>query len=373
MKIGILTFHFAQNYGALLQAYALQRYLQQLGHSVEIINYEPDWVERGGPFRMPVSKEAVHADLVIAYQKLTRFKAFLSGKNLHPLFSDFRSRYLTESNRKYRTLEALRKDPPQCDVYVCGSDQIWNPSVQAGLDPAYFLDFGSARRVAYAASFGRNDVEDSFHELLSELLGEFFAIGVREKSGMDLVQRLSGRRPAWVPDPALLLPDYDEIIEPPGRDKDYLMSYVLRSGAGIGEVQQHIAERLNIEVVVPYNRQRRWKGVGSEVVCSPGQWLGLIKSARVVVTNSFHGTVFSILFKKPFITVALPDSKASLNDRMISMLDRLGLSDRMLRQISDERVVNILSEEIDWEQVHEKLSEWRLEARRYLNSALSQV
>lgn len=373
MKIGIITFHFVENYGALLQAYALQRYLQQLGHSVEIINYQPDWVERGGRFRLPISKRAVHADLVIAYQKLTRFKAFLSGKCLHPLFSDFRSHYLAESKREYRTLKALRKDPPQCDVYVCGSDQIWNPSVQVGLDPAYFLDFGSARRVAYAASFGRDDVEDSYHDVLRELLGKFHAIGAREKSGLELVEQLSGKRPAWVPDPVLLLSDYDEITELPNRDRDYLMSYVLRSGEGIGDVQQHIADCLDIEVVVPYNRQRRWKGVGTEVVCSPGQWLGLIKSAQVVVTNSFHGTVFSILFRKPFVTVALPGSKAGLNERMVSMLDRLGLSDRMLQQISDEHVMNILNEEIDWAQVSEKLAEWRSEAKVFLESAMNQV
>jgi polysaccharide pyruvyl transferase WcaK-like protein len=213
-------------------------------------------------------------------------------------------------------------------------------------------------------------VEASYHGLLEDLLGKLFAIGVREKSGLELVRQLSGQEPAWVPDPALLLSDYDEITESPIHENDYLMSYVLRSGEGIGEVQQYIANCLGLEVIVPYNRQRRWKGIGTEVVCTPGQWLGLIKNARIVVTNSFHGTVFSILFRKPFVTVALPGNKACLNERMVSMLDRLGLSGRMLQNNSGEGVMDIINEEIDWHRVHEKLEVWRLEAKTFLECAL---
>lgn len=372
MKIGIITFHFVHNYGGVLQAYALQRYLQSLGHDVELINYHPDWVENGGRFKWPVSKRTIRADIVIAYQKFNNLKRQLTGnRELVRSYAEFQRNHLTLSPQRFRNLRQLRATPPRYDVYVCGSDQIWNPSVQYGVDPAYFLDFGHAKRIAYAASFGRPEIESAHHAKIGALLAKFSAISVRESNGVDLIERLSGCVAACLPDPTLMWNDYDAVAEAPDRNREYLMSYVLRSGENVGEIQTVLASLLDLEIVVPYNHHRRWKGVSSEVVCSPGQWLGYIRHSRFVVTNSFHGTLFSVIFKKPFIFVGLGGKKSGLNERSISFLTRLGLTDRMMLDSNPGDARRIAEQEIDWRYVYGLLEEWRAEADSFVRNALA--
>lgn len=372
-RVGILTYHFADNYGAVLQAYALQRYLQELNLDAYLVDFDPDHVARGGRFWLPTSKKKLRANLIIGYQKYVRLRSRLSGnQKQRQQFQVFRDAHLDIQGIRYRSLKQLQKNPPECDAYVCGSDQIWNPSPQYGVEPAYYLDFGSeeTKRIAYAASFGRGSVDAEYHAEIAPLLKRMDHIGTREESGVQVVREIANVEASWVPDPTLLISDYSPIIAEFEPEREYLMSYVLRDGGYINKVLEHVSKQLGIEVVVPHNPMKRWKGIGKEIDPGPSEWLARIKAARVVITNSFHGTVFCILFKKPFISVGLSGQHSQLSERAISLLGRLGLMDRFITDYNSQQIDTLIQAEIDWEGVESQIQVWRSEARQYLVNAL---
>jgi len=371
MKIGILTFHFADNYGAVLQAYALQTYIEALGHDVSIINYRPLYMTNGGCLRLPRSKRDVYANATVLFIKIARLRAALTGKKRDMAFAAFRSKHLKIGELEYTTLSQLRAEPPNCDAYICGSDQIWNPPARAGVDAAYYLDFGAktCRRISYAASFGAAVLDEDYKQDIGRLLRRLDAVSVREESGVKLAESMAGQHALWVPDPALLLNDYASVMSEP-EDKDYVFSYCLCGNDYIKDVQEFVAKSLRSRVLLPYSPQQRWASNGTVVHLGPSEWLGCIKCARAVVTNSFHGTVFSILFCKPFITVPLSGRKQGLNERFTSLLTRLGLSSRLLSSAKETHIQQLMKTQIDWEDVHRRLRIWQNEARDYLVHAL---
>jgi hypothetical protein len=209
-KIGIITYHFVPNYGAAMQAWALQKHLESLGHEIFIIDYRPSHLTTGGYFHFPRNRWSLRANLVIAYQKVMGLKQWLNGdggKQGH--FEQFHQKYMLFSDLCYQSNRQLRKNPPQADVYICGSDQIWNASEQFGIDPSYFLDFApeGIQRIAYAASFGRPKVHPRFKSSTADLIRSMDAISVREQSGVGIIKDLSNRDSEWVPDPTLLVND----------------------------------------------------------------------------------------------------------------------------------------------------------------------
>lgn len=360
MKIGIITFHYANNYGAVFQSYALSAYLRSIGHEVELIDYQSDDMINGGALRCPLSRTAIKADIYTIYIKWRKFRKISTEDHAKAAFDDFRNKFLTISPRRYTSFTELRDDPPRCDAYICGSDQIWNPPIHVGVDPAYYLEFAPAgrRRIAYAASFGRNDIEPYYRAEMARLLEKMDALSVREKNGADLVERLTGRSAAWHPDPTLLLDDYDAITTAPA-ESGYLFTYILREKEWVEKANQLVADKLQAPVIDPHRKKM-----------SPTEWIGYLKNAKFVVTNSFHGTVFSIIFRKPFVTVGLTGKKASLNDRMLSLLGRAGLEARFLAAYDEEALLRLVDASIDWDAAHSRLKEWRAEAQRYLTGAL---
>lgn len=372
-RIGILTYHFADNFGAVLQAYALQKLLDSMGHEAEFIDYRPAHVEKGGSFWFPSSRQKIKANCVVAYQKLTTLlQKVLDDGGRHAAFVSFREQNLPQGSPRYLTLDSLRQAKMPYDCLVCGSDQIWNSSVQYGVDPAYFLDFGNPnqRRVSFAASFGKGKVNPEHRADVGRLLKQMDHISIREQSGLEIVQELADRTAVWTPDPTLMWDDYDSITEDVGR-QDYIMSYVLRSADLVSEVQQLVAEELKLPMMVPKVRFGRWKNTGVEINPSPGQWLGYIRDANFVVTNSFHGTAFSVIFRKPFISVGVTGKKSGINDRAKSMLARLGLSDRFVESYDPAEIKLKLQTPIEWTDVTNRLAAWRNESMEFLNGALS--
>ena len=155
LNIGLLTFHFADNYGAVMQAYALQEYLRQQGHESEFIDYQPAHVENGGSFWLPTSKHRIKANIYIAYQKYTRWKSRILGDHgRSESFQKFRDENLIVATQRFKSLEELKSVGLPYSHLICGSDQIWNSSPQFGIDPAYFLDSGE-RIVLERRSFCR--------------------------------------------------------------------------------------------------------------------------------------------------------------------------------------------------------------------------
>ncbi|HFD32820.1 MAG TPA: polysaccharide pyruvyl transferase family protein [Gammaproteobacteria bacterium] len=373
-RVGVLTFHFADNYGAVMQAYGLITCLRSLKLDAHIINYHPDYVEGGGSFRFPCSKNDIRANFVISYQKIIKIRnRLIADGGLREKFNEFRKNHLYISDPNYKTIESLRVSPPLLDVYIAGSDQIWNPSEQYGVDPAYFLDFGSpfVRRISYAASFGRDVLAKDSQKKIGELLRRFDAISIRECSGVDIIKNISNLSAKWLPDPTFLVDDYQQIIKKPKEVERYMMSYVLRSGKGVSEIQTYLAKRMKLKIIVPYNPMKRWKGVGETIYPGPEEWLGYMRYADFVVTNSFHGTVFSVLFNKPFITIGLTGKKGGLNERAKSLLERLGLEERLLTEFTSDKADLLMKQDIDWEAVNKRVAEWKTEALAFIKKEVA--
>ncbi len=356
MKIRILTFHAVSNYGAVLQAYALQETLRLQGHDVAFIDYRPPYLTTGGSFWFPRSRWHVDANLVIAYKKVMALKELTGGMRAqNRLFTDFIEKDLILDDRKYKNIAELRRNPPEADLYICGSDQIWNPSRQYGVDPACFLDFGESgtKKISYAASFGKPGVPQRHEKEIAGYLEKLDGISVREASGVDLVKRLSGREASLVPDPTFLI-DWtkQDPLNAPAKtgDQKQIFFYVLRDGTGIYEAQQSLSQK-GFHIIQPNNPHQRWPAHGEVNAMGPWDWLREISRSDAVVTNSFHGTVFSILLQKNFLAVHLSGEKSGLNERMDNVLEQTGLADRVSVDTDPNSLSDTLQRAIDWESV----------------------
>lgn len=358
MKIGIITFHWATNYGAVLQAYALQTYLTQCGHEVGVIDYVPHTQSK------KLSKCFLTKRLWLVPSRLLEYVKELR-------LNQFRRRYLNLSGR-YHSSEELQRQPPECDAYVCGSDQIWNPHFTAKGERkptlSYFLAFGpeNVKRVAYAASFGCTEYPDRLVHLILPDLRKFNAISVRESSGCGILRKIGVENISLVPDPTLLLTveDYNRLISvPKKKNQKYTFFYALHSG------------QKPMEQIKSYlKKQLRFNIVGSTAAGSGAQgitgWLGTIKSAQAVVTNSFHGVAFAILFKRPFIAVPVKGRLAGMNDRFLTLLGNLGLEDHILEQYDPDHIDALLTRQMNWTVVDSRVDALRREAETFFRNSL---
>lgn len=380
MNVGLLTFHFSDNYGAALQAYALRRWMTEQGHHASFIDYRPAHIEHGGSLCLPTSPAKLKANLKVVYLAVSSFiHEHFGNKRQKDKFDRFRERFLdvrpdAAPTDNGASLAAARS----FDLIVAGSDQIWSPSQHFGFDPNYFLAFAKpfrARKISYAASFGRDRVSSSEAAQLPPLLRNFDAISVREASGVTLVERATGHKPANVPDPTLLHSDYAELTDsaPSGQDGPYVFCYGLRSPDNIRQTADLAAKQLGCPIRSPHNPHRRWLEIGDTVYPDPGEWVSLIRNARFVVTNSFHGTVFSLLFKKPFIVAGLTGDKAPANARALNLLRAVGLESRFAPSFSAQNTQALMAREIDWADVDRRLADLRQAGQDFLSTQLKAV
>jgi len=192
------------------------------------------------------------------------------------------------------------------------------------------------------------------------------AISVREESGVQLVSSLSDRTAEWLPDPVLLHDDYSSLISRPTAS-DFVFAYSPSAQSAIYRFQNKIARMLHVPMIVPYDSRPYALTHTNVISLGPSEWLGYLAQSRIVVTNSFHGVMFSILFRKPFIAVALRGAKKELNERFASTLSRLGLLKYLLTgDEPDAEVQRLIAAEPDWDAVHARIHEWREEAMVFL-------
>ena len=387
MKIGIITYHFPYNCGAALQCFALQTKLEELGHEVCIINYRPWYHQnRYTPLKNPVyfAGKRFHdpADNLLkrVYHAGDGFlRTVHSWKNYSAVelkekkFRTFVKRYLKET-RVYRTLKQLQKDPPKCDMYISGSDQLWNCGITGGVfDSAYFLDFGGddIGKMSYSVGADFSKLENPA-EVLKDLVKGLDVISLREEKFLPDVQKaVDGKIPTHVDvDPTLLLTADKYIAHMPDlpREKEpYILTYTMT-----GETQKQIyngakllSEKLGIKVIdVSGDPNKMNKKVEDNRLCSPDELLWYVKNAEYVVTNSFHGTVFSVIFQKKFVTIP----HAQTGNRVTELLDKLGLSARYHRVTTD--AVEAVTNELDYNAVTEKLSALRANSTEFLSESI---
>lgn len=309
MKVGILTFHASHNYGSMLQAYALQQTVIGLGHECEIINFRTERQRRfyrpfytKGGLRSKVKALLYPRIAFNDYRKYQFFEHFLHDK-------------LRLSEQQYSTFEQLRDADLPYDTIIAGSDQIWNTSC-FDHDPAYFLSFVPAdiRKVAYAPSMGpepQTQVRREFEKSIRKALAGFSAISVRESDTADRVEQITGHRPTVTIDPTLLLtPEQWQSLIPSRQiyKKDYILAYTPTQNEKVFSEGIGLSKKLNLDIVVTQSHKSRyWKSISNRFrfinATGPLEFLNLLKNSSLIVTDSFHAVVFSILFNKKFLSV----------------------------------------------------------------------
>lgn len=385
MRIGIVTYwSSSDNYGQQLQCYALQKYLIGLGHDAYLIKYMPTshiplWrrIARSVKYRLLVSSEQKEKD---------RNTKLISEKNkllnCRRGFKEFRDKYIKSTEIVYRNIKELRNNPPAADIYICGSDQVWNNSLSDPDTAGWFLDFGkpTVKRVSYAASIGR-DIDSSEINRFTKYLKNFNAISVREQKAYALCHQLGFDESIIAIDPTLLLnsSDYDSIaIDSNGADvagKPYVFIYTLniRTAEEIywDDFQKIIAEDgLQIRSVSSSGylpARELLPGVQNEQATIP-EWLSLIKHSEYVITTSFHGVVFCLLYHKPFYAVLLNNEYSKGNDRIISLLESLDLSFLIIS--NKESLTQAGFDRIDWVEVDEKIVLLRKKSVHFIDEIL---
>ena len=348
MKIALLTIWHEKNYGAELQAYATIRALQQLGHEVELIDIRLSDCHRPN-----------------LNGRIGNWVSYFGPANRK--FNCFWSKFFP-TTRRYHSVNELKENPPQADVYMVGSDQVWNPDLTGDFAKMFFLDFGSdtVRRVSYASSFGTDTWNATYlTKDVKRLLDRFNSLSCREESGIGLLKDVFGVQATMTVDPTLLFDHYQELtgeLAP----KNTLVYYPLTSDLELTSFAKYVASNLGLDLV--NNMQSSfvfgkitWDRVGIE------DWVRNIAEAQFVITRSFHGLVFSILYRKPFAIIVNRNNRAT---RILNLLEQLGLEERYYNSIDICYESHPWSVPIDYDAVHARLKSLRQSSFKYLMSAL---
>lgn len=376
-KTGILTFHKSINYGSVLQAYALLRAIRKTGNSVEVIDYQQknyDYIY--GIFRKPISLDNIKFNVVNAYfSKVLR----LRKKN----FEEFRKKYLNLSIKKYQHGDDLESLGTVYDYLVCGSDQIWNPNAR-DFDTNFFLPIPhQAKKISYAVSINGGALEklENREEIKQNLL-DFDEISVREILGKKrLEQFLSGEKSVSVVlDPTLLhgKEEYESICSSRLIEEPYIFFYSVTFSEYAVKAAEILSDRLGLPVYTLYTGRSSAKVVLTRKkirFCmktnAPEDFLSLIRHADYVVTNSFHGTAFSIIFQKQFYSIGKTDEDGNLiaDERICNILELLGITDRFVS--GQELKILPLETCIDYDAANLKRQKLAEKSMEYLTSVLS--
>lgn len=308
-RAGIITFHNAENYGAALQTYALMTTLAGFGLEVNVVDYR-----NRGVFIRNLLKNLFY------------LATFQNPVRNHSSFRDFQKGFLNLTAQAYRSLESFANHASQFDFLFFGSDQIWNPDLANGFDPLYFGQFHtSARKIAYAASLGKDEITPQERQRLNFLIRDFDAVGVREETMLPLIDREAD----CVVDPCMLLPAerWREIAADNPVMEDFIFIYQLFRNSNINEAALQLANTLDKEVYIlsPYPVLRHSSRLHKIGRITPNEFINYFQRAGLVLSDSFHGNLFSILFEKPFYTF-LPPVKTG---RITTLLDKLRLSHRI--------------------------------------------
>lgn len=367
MKIGQLTFHASHNYGSVLQAYALSRQLQLMGHETEFINLRPQ--AQRDAYRIIRDKErGVHrAFHLMLYPWL---------KKRYDEYERFITQVLPLGREEFCSTEEMKNRGFAYDAYVCGGDQIWNPACQ-DFETAYYLQFlaedDPARKLSYAPSLGKAKLDEATLQQIGQWVRRFDAISVREEEGAALIRTVTDKPVRSVCDPVLLLErsEWEKLAVSPRHKKPYILVYFLENNHGSRGLTEYLRKTLGYEVVI-FNEYLRdfVKPYHKAYGASPEEFVGLFLNASFVYTNSFHGTAFATLFEKPFLTAIAADQENAKNNndsRKIDYLKRLGLENRLYTGGSPSRDALLA---VDFTAAREKREQFRAESLQYLTDAL---
>lgn len=351
MKIGIISM-VSDNYGNRLQNYALQEVLTEMGNLVETLNNP--WNDDYNPGKELV-KSNVKKFIYGLTRKPARYERKINFDKFNNTFIKFSKFWLNLENDRKKAAEYY-------DLFICGSDQVWNSEAWE-ITGKYFADFADKKkRASYAASFGiENIIEDRKGEFKDYLLGMNY-ISVREQSGVNIVENLIGKKVNCHLDPTLLLSasEWNNVVGKSLKVNDkYMLCYFLGSVSEdfLSEIARYSKE-MNIKIFSICNEQNAThNNVG------PDEFVSLIRNAEFILTDSFHGTVFSIIYHKPFYTFSRKGVKQSMDTRVTSLLKLLGFEERFEPNYKElNQIFNV-----DFNKADEVLKKEKKKAMEYLS------
>lgn len=359
MKIGILTFHYAYNYGALMQAWALKEFLISKGHDVSFVNHKNKKIVESyciydAKYLKSDSKSAFFIKIllyplkvILRLVKYKKFKLFIA--------KEFQINKKTDDINDYEAL-------------IVGSDQVWNWKLTGGFDNFYWGKIKSdnnQRYIAYAVSLNSDKLENENE--ISKLLGNFHSISVREQNLVTLLSPLTEKTISFVSDPTLLIDKetWRKLIKPQNSPKKkYILAYPIRDAKNVIHIAKKISEKENKKYHIIRGEAYLKFWSEDKSLESPYGFISLIANADTVVTSSFHGTILSIIFNKRFYTIRCKDKN---NVRVESLLDTLGLNNRLINDYNE--ITHI--DEIDYEKVNQKIKDLKTCSVKYLLTAIN--
>ncbi len=378
MKVGIITFHKVNNYGAVLQAYALQKTVQKLGCKCDIIDYGRKnlrdvllWQKnkllcflKGKPDHQGYSN--------IEFINMYFTTVFFNNKVVADKFNTFRKGLETSRFVHSGTIKELNKE---YDLFISGSDQVWNCG-RVIMDKSYFLNFvdQNEKKGSYAASFGIKEIPHKYVEDYRLLLSKYKYLSVRETAGADIIKDLIHRDAKVVLDPTLLLDkeEWFELIGKAQNHKPVIVVYMLEYSEKLLEFARGLSKKTNYPIRLlnkPYNRKVE-EEFRTDV--GPIEWLKEIQNATYVITNSFHGVAFSINFNKTFfVEIAEERIRGAMGSRIEHILKTFELEDRLINQRKQDRNLKDPNNfDIDYDKINIRLRELREDSMLYLDDML---
>lgn len=352
MKVGILTFHYAYNYGAALQAYGLQKALQELGFKPSIIDYRS----------LPIM--AHNRGLGILSGR------FLSVIKMRSRFKTFQEDHMLLSKRLYNA-KAIIRETKDYKALIVGSDQVWNTNATNG-DTIYFLDIPLSKhikKISYAACFGEEEIKKSSKQHISRYLSNFDFISVRNMMSANIVSKYHGTMPKVVLDPTVLT-DFTLVTSKKISMTPYILVYALHRGKDEKKMTQLVNEAKKTINLPVYSISQRWDFPIADCYIrniGPSEWLTYFEQAAFIITDSFHGLLFALKYQKPFMVSAL-NNKAN---RIIEIVNKYTLSDRVILNDADMPKNEIYKYEIDYSKISQNMDRDVQESREFLLRALS--
>jgi len=380
INIGIVTIVNVNNYGAELQAFALHKKLLMLGHDNEIIDYIyyilPGHTET---FKSkPIFKiSATNKIKWKVIKTIDFFKSKIWSKEAKNRSNKFNSFHLqnTKFSTPYKSYEELYNAKMKYGTYIIGSDQVWNPGTQTSLLP-YFLTFAplNSKKIAYAPSFGISKIPEEQTEIYKECLNNINVLSCRERRGVEMIKEITGRIATHVVDPTLLLSreEWMDIAIAPKLidDRPYILIYVITYSPYIKKLAEYLGEKTGyrlIRICKKAGKEDAQSNIENVSDAGPAEFLGYFSKASFIVSNSFHGTVFSTIFNKPFYTI-LPSHKSN-TVRQKDFLSLLGLEDRLIHEGSE--FPDSKSLKVDFKEANLIISTKIKDSVDYLNNAVT--
>lgn len=376
MRIGVITLHRVVNYGSALQAYALQRFLEKKDYGdVELIDYI-------FPNAFHKVKRSLKDRLRLFYCVEIRDMYFRGKRKKIKRLRSFYNHYYHLSSVQYKSVDEIMNNPPLYDLYITGSDQLWNVNTLRN-DPVPYCEFApnGKRRISFAASFTINKLPDEFKESVRHRLDKYSHIGVREKSSLDIVNDLQLKPDITVCntcDPTLLLgkEDYDELANYSTIRVEgtyilvYGLTYAYNPEPALSYVINEARKKFGCKVVAIESYKVKLEGHDQRIVgIGPSEFCWLFAHAKFVVTSSFHGTMFSIIYRCPFVSITPPMNHS--DRRIIDILENMGLtrsyiySDNISQQIAFSSPYN--------NEVEDKIDHFICDSKIFLDHAIQNM